>query len=148
MVGGVQVQAGRDGGRARLAAADHGADPGEQLADVEGLGQVVVAAGGEAREDVVQLVAGGQEQHRHVHAARAQRLADVAPVGVGQADVEDDGGEPRVRSGAGGGERAGAVRRGRHGEPALAEPAGDSLAQDGVVLHHEHGWSIHDEPCP
>ena len=57
--------------------------------NVERLGQVVVASGAEAREPVGHGVPGGQEQHRGGDAPRAQGLADVAPVGVGQADVDD-----------------------------------------------------------
>ena len=61
-----------------------------QLGEVQRLGQVVVAAGAEAGEPVGDGVAGREEQHRGVDAVRAQRLADVAPVGVGQADVDDE----------------------------------------------------------
>ena len=65
-------------------------DAHEQLGEREGLGEVVVAAGVEAAEAVAQRVARGQEQDRGGDAARPQRLADVAAVGVGQADVEDE----------------------------------------------------------
>ena len=60
----------------------------DQLGERERLGEVVVAAGVEPRQPVGQRAAGGEEEHRRVDAVRAQRLADVAPVGVGQADVE------------------------------------------------------------
>ena len=59
-----------------------------QLGERERLGEVVVAAGVKAGQPVGQRVAGGEEQHRGAHAVRAQRLADVAAVGVRQPDVE------------------------------------------------------------
>ena len=71
-------------------AAQQRADAHEQLGERERLGQVVVAARAEAGEPVGQRAAGGQEEHRRVDAVRAQRLADVAAVGVGQADVEHE----------------------------------------------------------
>ena len=64
--------------------------PGDDLLDVERLGHVVVAADAEAAQPVGERIACGQEQHRRVDALRAQRLADVAAVGVGQADVDHE----------------------------------------------------------
>ena len=76
---------GRRGWARRVEQRAHARD---KLSDLERLRQVVVAAGAETGEPVGQRVARGQEDHRRHHAVRTQRLADVAPVGVGQADVE------------------------------------------------------------
>jgi hypothetical protein len=65
-------------------------DADQQLGEREGLGQVVVAAGVEAAQPVGERVQRREEQHRHRDAARPQRLAHVAPVGVRQADVEHE----------------------------------------------------------
>ena len=59
-----------------------------QLVEVERLGQVVVAARLEAGDLVVEPVAGGKEEHGGVDPGGPQRQAQVAPVGVGQPDVE------------------------------------------------------------
>jgi len=79
--------AGQHGG---LGASRQGGDAGQQLADVEWLGQVVVSAGGETGKHVTDLPEGGQEQHRRRYPAGPDCLTDVTPVGVGQTDVEDD----------------------------------------------------------
>ena len=75
----------------------------EQLADPEGLGDVVVGAGVEAVDDVQLAVLGGQEQDRDGRPLRADAAADLEAVDAGQADVDDDeivfrvvaGGEPQ-----------------------------------------------------
>ncbi len=65
---------------------------GDHLLDVEGLGDVVVAAGGEAAEPVGERVTRGEEQDRCADPLRPQRLAEVAAVRVRQPDVDDEGG--------------------------------------------------------
>jgi hypothetical protein len=69
---------GRAGG-----AAEDGAETGDQLADAEGLGDVVVGAGVEAADLVDLLGAGGQHDDGHQAIEAAQLLADLEPVGVG-----------------------------------------------------------------
>jgi len=61
----------------------------DELCERERLGHVVVASGAEAGDAVGKRCAGAEEQDRQLHALRAQRLADVASVGVGQPDVDD-----------------------------------------------------------
>ena len=92
-------------------------------ANANGFVEVVVAAGAEPGEPIGERVARGQEQHRRLDAARAQRLADVAAVGVGQADVDHE----RIR-------RRSATRRSRSPpsrpsdlEALLASPARRSV---------------------
>ena len=71
-------------------AAQDGVDPGDDLGQREGLGDVVVAPDGEARQLVLQRVAGGQEEHRHPQPVGAEAPRHLEPVEVGQHDVEDD----------------------------------------------------------
>ena len=78
-------------------------------------------------------MARGEEQHRGVEAARAQRLAHVAPVGVRQADVEDD----RVDVGERDAQGAGTVHGGDHVVGLRAQPAREDVAQSVVVLDDE-----------
>ena len=72
--------------------------------------------------------------------ARAQRLDDVAAVGVRQADVDDQGVRLGVADAA---EQLGRGRGGLDREALLAQPAADERAQLGVVLQHEHAWLDH-----
>ena len=58
--------------------AQQGAQPGEQLLQGEGLGQVVVGAGVEALHPVADRVAGGQHQDRYVVAGgRSARVVSI-----------------------------------------------------------------------
>ena len=77
-------------------------------------------------------VACGQEQHRREHAPRADRLAEVATVGVGQSDVDDE----RVGRAMGDdvSEGVGAGRYTPSAEAFGAEGAHEHVAQAGVVL--------------
>ena len=72
-------------------------------------------------------------------AARAQRLADVAAVGVGQADVDDEG----VGSRLGGAPARRAVGDGRDLEALLGQPAAQQRPQVGVVLDDEQAQRGH-----
>ena len=136
-----RIQAQRADGRRRIGpgAAQQRAQARHDLVEVKRLGHVVVAAGAEAREAVGHGVARGEEEHRGVDAARAQRLAEVAPVGVGQADVDD---EPVGRL------LGLRHRRGRIGdrddlEALLAQAARQHQAQLGVVLDDEQSEDRH-----
>ena len=61
----------------------------DELLEGERLRQVVVAAGREAGEPVGERVAGGEEDDGRRRSLRAERLHDVAPIRVGEADVDD-----------------------------------------------------------
>ena len=63
-------------------------DAHHHLGERERLRHVVVTTRMEAGDSVVDGVERGEEQHRGVLPLGAQRLADVAAVGVGQADVD------------------------------------------------------------
>ena len=79
-------------GRRRLAAAAvERAQPGQQLAEVERLGQIVVGAGvepGDARLDVVHR---GEHQDRHGRPCLPDLPADRKSIAQRQHHVEDDG---------------------------------------------------------
>jgi len=77
-------------------AAEQGGEAGEEDGEVEGLGEVVVGAGGEAFDDVFGASAGGEEQDRGEVAGFAQGADDGEAVAAGEHDVEEDGGGLRV----------------------------------------------------
>ena len=64
-------------------------EPGDELDEGERLRDVVVSACAEARDAVGERVPRAEEEHRCLEALRANGLADVSAVGVGQADVDD-----------------------------------------------------------
>ena len=89
----LEVADGKDG-LARLADGALGvpeghAKPGEQLADAERLGDVVVGAGVE-RRDLVGLLAARREHDDRHRRPFAQPPDHLEPVEVGQAEVQDD----------------------------------------------------------
>ena len=72
-------------------AAQQRAHAREQLAQRERLDEVVVGAGVQPGDAVVDLFARGQHQHRRAVAALAQAPADLQAVDVRHRDVEDHG---------------------------------------------------------
>ena len=77
--------------RRRLDASQQRAQTREQLAQREGLDQVVVGAGIEARHAIVDRIARGEHQDRRPIARLAHAPADLEAVHVGHRDVEDHG---------------------------------------------------------
>ncbi len=130
-------------GREHLAASPgEGAEPGQELAEVERLGEVVVGAGVEPRDALLDRIEGGEHEDGDGAAGGADCLADLEPGGPRHQDVEDDDvvvvlARQGQRLGAIGGE-VDDVRR-------LAQAAGDGLAQLTVILGEQdaHGrrWS-------
>ena len=79
----------REPRRIRHAAAAHQrTDAGEQFGEGERLDEVVVRAGVEAGHAVLQRVARGEDEHRRLHAALAQRAQDLKAVAPRQRQVE------------------------------------------------------------
>ena len=70
--------------------ADQPAQAGQHLLERERFGDVVVAAGGDAGDPVLDRVAGGQEQHAHRRVRLAQVAQHLQAGHVGQHDVEHD----------------------------------------------------------
>src|SRR6266540_2868363 len=133
----VQLQVGEgEPGRTRLAAGapQHRADPRGQLLEAERLGDVVVAAEGQAADLVVGRVPGGQEHHGGTGTGVAQLPDDLEAVQVGQHHVEHH--EIRALL-AGQLHRLGTVGRGGHRETGEAQGGGEQLEDVRIVLHHE-----------
>ena len=78
-------------GPLRGRAAHERAQPRQQLAEVERLGQVVVGADVEAADAVADLAARGEHEDRRPAVALAQRAADLEAVAAREHHVEDDG---------------------------------------------------------
>ena len=91
-------RAGHDRRLKSAGAAQQRVQTGDELGELEGLGEVVVAPRAEAGQAIRQGVARREEQHRRADALRAQGLAHVAAVGVRQADVDDEGVDGRART--------------------------------------------------
>ena len=118
------------------AAAQERLKPRDELDEREWLREVVVATRVEAGDAVDDCITSGQKEHRSLHAARAERLAQVAPVSVGQADVDHEHVRHRPLH------RLECIRprRGRVDREAfLAEPASEHAAQLLVVLDEQNG---------
>jgi hypothetical protein len=76
-------------GRA-LAAADEGFGAGDEFAEVEGLGEVVVCAGVEELDDGAGAFAGGEDEDGGRVLAGADALKEAEAVETGKHEVEDD----------------------------------------------------------
>ena len=70
--------------------ADMGLDPGHQLPDGEGLGDVVVRAQVQAQNFVLLLLPGGDNQHRGVFPLVPEELAHLKAVHLRQHEVQQD----------------------------------------------------------
>ena len=105
-------------------------DPGLQLAQREGLGEVVVGADLEA-DQPVDLGGARADDHDVAVADHPDLAADLDPVEVGQGEVEGH----QVGEGvADDGERLGTRAHDLHLEAHLLEQAADHLSDVGVVL--------------
>ena len=117
------------------------AQSGQQLRQGERLDQVVVGAGIEPLDPVVDGVARGEHQDRRVVTGAAHAAAHGEPVDVGQPEVEDQ----RVRGGLRQRlERLAARGHGHHLVALEAEGPVDGPADGEVVVHHEdaHGKKL------
>ena len=115
-------------------ATQHRLDAQDQLFQAERLGQVVVAAAGEPLAQIGRVVAGGEEDHRHVVPRLAQFAAEGEPVETRQVDVEHED-VPGVVAGQGQPFRTG--RRGLDGEPGEAQRGGDEVANRLLVFDEQ-----------
>ena len=79
-------------GRGGLAAPHQGFEPGLQLGECIGLGQVVVAAAAQSLHPVVHAVHGAEDQDRCGVPFLAQQFDDVQAVHAGQHAVDDHSG--------------------------------------------------------
>ena len=120
--------------RRRLDAAQQRAQAGEQLAQREGLDQVVVGARVEAGHAVVDRVARGEHQHRRAVAGLAHAPADLEAVDVRHGDVEHDGIELLGRETV---ERLAAVLGERHVVALERQRALHGRSQRRLVVDHQ-----------
>ena len=118
----------------RRGALEDVAEAQEQLARLEGLGQVIVRADLQPRHPVGGIGTGGEHQDRHLRML-AQAAGIVEPGFARHHHVEDEGIEDEVlRLGP----RLGRARRRRHPVAVLGQEAGQEIAQAAVVVHHEN----------
>ena len=115
-------------------AAQDGADAGDDLFEAEGLGDVVVAADGQALDLVAHVVARGEEEDGDRDAGVAQAPGDGEAVHVGEHDVEDD--EVGAR-GLGFVECAAAVLGGDDVEAGKTQRGGEEVSDVGFVVDDE-----------
>jgi hypothetical protein len=116
-------------------AAHERAQPGQQLAEVERLDQVVVGAGVQPLDAVLDRIAGGEHEDRRAHALVAQPAAGLEAVQPRQHHVEDD---DVVRRGAGHPQRVLAADRDVGEQALLAQPLPDQGGQLHLVLDDQH----------
>src|SRR5262249_43378939 len=114
---------------------EQGADPGPQFGQPERLGDVVVGARVEADHRIHLVGPRGEDQHRYRVSPRPDPAADLEPVELGQADVEQDQVDALAQRLV---ERAGPVRRDVHLVPLAAQGAGQGFGDRGVVLGEQH----------
>ena len=113
----------------------HGPHPGDQLARIERLAEIVVGADLKADDAVDVLFQRGQENDGHVRALGAQIPAHIEPRAVGQHDVEHDEidlvrRQPLVQLVA-------ACRK-QHAETLALDIAGEKLADLRIVVGDEN----------
>jgi hypothetical protein len=111
-------------------------DARQQHADADRLGHVVVGARLEPEDDVRIGIVRRQHDDRHLYAAPPDHAAQLAPVDVGQSDIEQNNVRPVVAENR---QRLGAVRR-RDGHEVLmdGELLGQGLAQRVVVVDDQY----------
>ena len=105
-----------------------------QLGDRERLDEVVVGAGLQAGDAVLDLVARGQDADGDVDAVGAQAADDADAVEVGHRHVEDDDRRRALRDGV---ERLVAAGGRRHGEALEAQRALEGLPDGRLVVDDE-----------
>ena len=111
-----------------------GLEPGGELGEGEGLDDVVVGAGAQAGDALVDGAHRGQEDRRGLDAGGADRLQEREAVEVGEHPVEDQHVEAAVE----GVHQALAAGAGRlDGVAGLAQALGEVVAGLGVVLDDE-----------
>ena len=128
------TSAGAPDGRVLAGAAQQRPEPRDQLLDRERLDEVVVGARLQARDPVLHLIPGRQDEDRRADAVGPQAGADGTTVEVGHRHVEDDGGgrAPGDRL-----ERRAAAGRRVHGEALEAQRALEGLTDCVVVVDDE-----------
>ena len=128
--------------RGRLRSPAQRAQARRELLVGKRLRQVVVGAGVQPGDPVVQRIAGGEHDDRRRAAASPEPPGDLEPVDVGQADIEDDRIEGRAA--VGDVEAVLTGRRELHDVTVLAKQPAQEATQPRIVLHDKevHGLFI------
>ncbi|TCK38568.1 hypothetical protein B0G84_3882 [Paraburkholderia sp. BL8N3] len=124
--------------RCRFAPPQHRFDAREQLARVEGFGEIVVRAGFEARHRVRHAAACGHEDHRDIVARRAQLFERTQAVRVRHHDVEHDDRRPLEFEPP---PQAAAIVKHGDVEPAGSEKAAQQIAHHWIVVDDQYRCS-------
>ena len=121
-------------------------DPGNQLADEERLHHVVVGAQLEPDDAVRLRGAGGEKDHgdRSEFGVRADALADIQAIGIGQHDIEQDQVRPFAAAQL---DRAFAGLRAHEGEAFLFEVVLEESKEVRVVFN-QHDFFHVSNPFP
>ena len=114
--------------------ADDSADSCDEFLDRERLGDVVVSAGGQSSNAILDVVLRSEEQDGNVLVLCTDALHDFESVEVGKHDVENDDVWVEVVSG-GDGSLAGC--RGAHLELFVTESEGDEIGDGGFIVDDE-----------
>jgi hypothetical protein len=109
-------------------------EPGDELGEMERLGQVVVPADGEPGQPVRDAASRGQEQHGGADPCGSHGLADVSAVSVRKPDVEHD----CVDVGVHRAHRPGPVGGGDDLVAVLPQTASEDVSKAMIVLHDQH----------
>ena len=112
----------------------------EQLGQVEGLGEIVVRSGIEARHPLAHLPARGQDEDRHRVTACPQATRHIESIDVWQPQVEDEQGDAGVALRCL--EAFQCVMTGAHGLDVIAlerEHPLEHLSDRGIVVNDEDG---------
>lgn len=118
----------------RSGAAQHGLDAGEEFADAERFGDVVVRAHGQADEGVDLVLAGGDDNDVAVGEG-SDLAAYLDAIQPGQPQVEDDDVGGVFAHGL---HPVGPGVDGRRGVPGPGQVGGDQPGQRGLVLDDQH----------
>ena len=110
-------------------------EPGVQLGECEGLGQIVVAAGPEASDPFVELSQRREDENRRLHRGGPQRLDDRNAVQAGEHPIDDNGVEVGFRRHV---ERVAPVGRLFDRKAFRTEALGQEFRRGGVILDDEH----------
>ena len=118
-----------------------GADPGDELHEVEGLGQVVIRAKVETFDPVLYRARGGQHKDAGGRPLGHEQAADLIAMDARQIAVEDDDVVLVDRQVT---ERIGAVQGDIDGHAFLAQAGGDGFGQHLVIFDDEqsHGHAL------
>ena len=119
----------------RGAAAQQRLQARRDLLERERLDDVVVGAGLQAADAVVDLVARRQDADGHVVAGGAQLREDLEAVEVGHPEVEQD---HRRVDGVVGGKRRAAARRAHDAKALELESGADGAADRSIVVYEQH----------